>query len=214
MTIHVIDLMLDSHEPVLYQEIDEMLTEGYEIISSAVFDDGKVPTQRLIFRKDDNAAAAKTVEAVKTEVRAIVSIECRETYSKSTQQNFKFWTCTMENGEKVNVFNHPDESRNTFKIAENKGWGLLLSMDVGEEKEYFPEIAVTVSHDGEWYSLVNIIHRDLWLDLNWRTAQTEPQDMTQDDIPFDTETSDAIDNLKSGLALDDDDDEGESHETD
>lgn len=62
MTIHVIDLMLDSHEPVLYQEIDEMLTEGYVIISSVVFDDCKVPTQRLMLRKDDNAAAAKTAE--------------------------------------------------------------------------------------------------------------------------------------------------------
>lgn len=137
------------------------------------------------------------------QVRVIVSVEPASTYSKSTQAYFTFWRCELENGEKVNVFDHPDESRNTFQIAKQRGWETYLS-DLVEGSTYtpYPAIACTVSHDGDWYALVDIIHHDLYetLDIDalqdlmdgipWDfNAENDPDEDetesdTPDDIPF------------------------------
>lgn len=206
MTITTISFALDSNEPVLIQHLEDLLTEGYAIIDTVAFVANGVPYQRMMLRKDENAAPDKAIEPVNTQVRAIVSIECRETYSKSTQQNFNFWTCILDNGEKVNIFDHPDESRNTYKICKKAGWD-LLGLSVADVRDYDPPIPCVVSHDGEWYSLVSIIHSYLWIDLAWHYTPAEtPQEELPLDIEYDTDTSDAIANLKSGLNLDEDED--------
>jgi len=121
-------------------------------------------------------------------VRAIVSIECCETYSRSTQRNFFFWRCTLESGEKVNIFDHPDKSRNTFQIAQGQGWAeFLIGMDMDIDYEMIPPVPVTVSHAGEWYSLVGIMARANYTVI---AKASEFQDMTPDDMPWDTPTID------------------------
>lgn len=204
MTIKIFTLALDSTEPFLYSEIDELMTDGYEIINTVAFFDGDVPYQRLMLRKDENAAAIQQAAPVKTEVRAIVSIECRETYSQTAQQDFKFFTCVMDNGEKVNVFDHPDKSRNTFEIAENAGWHHLQNLEVGDIRHYSPAIPVVIGHDGVWYSLVNIMHHDLWADLAWHIADGEHPEVPQVDIPRDSDTSAVAESLRQGISFEDD----------
>lgn len=200
--------------------IDKHLSDGYTVLNVSTYAyDGEV-TQRWTLRKDENAAAPQAAATVKTDIRAVVSIECRESYSKTARQNFKFFTCVMENGEKVNIFDHPDSSRNTFKIAENAGWFHLSNLEVGDLRNYDPALPITVTHDGEWYSLVNIMHHDLYLELAYEAPEREPQDATPDDIrqgndkwyhesPDDPESvkvlRQAIDDIRQGISLDDDD---------
>ena len=174
MTIKIISLALDSKEPNLYSEIDNLLTDGYEIINTAVFKDNGVPWQRLMLRKDETKAAATPLTNV--QVRAITSVECRETYSKSTQQYFKFWTCELDSGDKVNVFDHPDASRNTYNIVKAAGFLTWEQMSVGDTFEPNPPMPVTVTYDGEWYSLADIIKHDHYFHafIHYPDAKLQP----------------------------------------
>lgn len=218
---HLIDSLIAA--------IEKAKWESAKVRSTAIFD--IVECERLAWEIMADVYAPEIVEKplspyndaaapVKTEVRAVVSIACRQTYSSTAKQHFKFFTCVMENGEKVNVFNHPDESRNTFKIAKEKGWGHWLDAKVGENWKTGTHIPVTVSWDGEWYSLVDIIHRHLWVDLEFDAIESEPQDPYQSITPFEDgkwyhESPDdpesvkalrkAIDDIRQGIDLDDDD---------
>jgi hypothetical protein len=184
MTIYTFQYILNtSAESKTLIAVDELLASGGTVIGYTVYTHDDDVWERWAIRKDETKAATPLLQNV--QVRAITSFECRETYSKSRNQHFKFWTCELDNGEKVNIFDHPDESRNTFKIMKAAGWETLEQMIVGETYEPNPPIAVTVSHDGEWYSLTGIIKNEHYVTAftYYPDANLQP-DMPPDDIPF------------------------------
>lgn len=102
----------------------------------------------LLFREDTSPKFSK-VETV-----TLYNVEVKTTFSKSQNVSFDYLSCKFGNGKTVNIFDHPDEARNTWKIAENKGWdwqGLQSVLMDG-----YP-VPATVTYDGQFYSLVDII---------------------------------------------------------
>lgn len=152
----------------------------------------------------------ETVSPVDTQVRAIVSIECAETYSKSTEQYFNFYRCTLDNGEKVNIFDHPDKKRNTFDICRAQGWESALEMTAGSSMDYETPIPCTVSHDGEWYSMVAIIHYEKWAEMDAHYYNQHIPDEPDDEINWD----ESDDLAEANRYFADSDDDGDDDETD
>ena len=106
MTILKFDISLKPYKAMEHiEEIEHALTTGWQVLNISTYWFNQEQYERWTIHKDETKAAATPLLA-NVQVRAIVSVECRETYSKSTQQYFKFWSCELENGEKVNIFNH------------------------------------------------------------------------------------------------------------
>lgn len=126
----------------------------------------------LISDEDGHALVAKinsekSAQPDNVQVRAIVSIEKDITYSKSSEHYFDFWRCVMDNGEKVNIFDHPDDSRNTFKIVCDLGWeDWFADTHENSENMMHPPVPVTVSFDGKWYALVSIMGFSPYQDIS------------------------------------------------
>lgn len=168
MTIKTFDTCVAPVFNNAHDDINKCLADGYVVLNVSIYTYDSEITERWTLHKPDNQ---QTVDANNLQVRAITQIERKETYSKTARKNFSFWACTLENGEKVNVFDHPDESRNTWKIAESKGWGDWEVLGEGVTETYYPPVPCVLSYDGQWYSLVNIMEEH-----QWRFAYDNPAD--------------------------------------
>lgn len=148
-----INLGLSTWDEV-YSAIEAKISEGFEIIDTVAYQHDGEPIQRFTLRKPD---AVATVDANQLQVRSIVSFERTSTFSKSAKRHFDFWRCVLDSGDKVNIFDHPDDERNTFKIAIKQGWKDIFA-DTDEDIEYEPKvpIPVTVMFDGDWFALVDV----------------------------------------------------------
>lgn len=191
MTIKIIEGVISQTETDTYRtELFEALEAGYTVIAHAVYDIAGVTYERWCLKSPNQEQPVQAVQ-----VRAIVSIERDQTYSKSTEQYFDFWRCVLDTGKRVNIFDHPDESRNTFKAAQAKGWYKPLK-DMDQDIAYGQDVPIPciVSFDGEWYSLVDIIeaenHAVMTLD-NFRAIEQRFRDISEidetaeiPDLPF------------------------------
>jgi DNA polymerase-3 subunit epsilon len=154
-------------------ELNHLLQAGYEIIlSSTDIYDAIAWYEFVLYKADDT-------QPVATNARwdAITSIEGAETYSKSQGKLFRFWRCQLASGQKVNIFDHPDDARNTFKIVAAVGWEDTFS-DINlfgiALEEFYTPIPCWVSSDGEWLSLVSIMSHEIY---------QEHFDLALDNIP-------------------------------
>lgn len=136
------------------EKINNHLADGYVVLNVSTYTYDSEVTERWTLHKPETVAA---VDANKLQVRSIKSIERASTFSNSAKTYFDFWRCVLDNDDKVNIFDHPDESRNTFKIVTEQGWGKVFEdTDEGIEYELEASIPVTVTYDGQWYSIVGI----------------------------------------------------------
>lgn len=137
--------------------LDKKLADGWEVLHVSTYTYDHEVTERWTLRKPEKSEVT-TSQPQNVQVRAIKSIERTSTWSNSAQKNFDFWRCVLDNDEKVNVFDHPDDKRNTFKIVKAQGWESIFA-DTDEDIEYELDdapIPVTVTFDGEWFSVVDI----------------------------------------------------------
>lgn len=246
MTIHTFDYIIGTSQSSGYiYSVDELLSEGAQVIGHTVYTHDDDVHERWTLRKDETKAAATPLPQ-NVQVRLIQQIEVRETYSKSKQQMFKYLRCTLDDdSDFVNIFDHPDSERNTFKIITERGWFDLDDPEwlyVGREIELVYPVAVTISNDGEWNSLVDIMEHDKYALLCSQHGEFDmttpaPSDGNDDESGNDswyTESPDdpqsvkdlrnTIDNLRAGISFDNDpdladdvydhDDDGEDDETD
>jgi hypothetical protein len=179
MAIKVIVLSLSDVQATAEQmELDTLLNEGYQVIGSGVQGMSQAFT---LYKPDGGIQPTAKPQPQNTQVLNIESIECRETLSKSTNQYFKFWSCVDKFGAKVNIFDHPDISRNTFNIMKAADWGHWAEMAVGETNELDTPLPMLVSHDGEWASLVSVTPRYAYMELcNYYDGMLDEAE----DIPF------------------------------
>lgn len=129
--------------------LHDYLDKGYQIIDSF---DAKSGTwnvrQYLLHLPEDNS---QKIEGLMTVSLRDLSVE--STFSKSAKQSFDYLKCEFSDNKYVNIFDHPDSERNTWKICLNRGWtweGIQTAIYKG-----YP-ISATLSYDGQWYTLVDI----------------------------------------------------------
>lgn len=144
----------------LYQEtiaeLDKCLNDGYTVIDMYDSSHGTVTYRTYILRKADNAPGATGATG---SMKLALAITRKQTYSKSTQQNFDFWKLDLNDGKMVNVFNHPDTSRNTYQLVTDAAWGDLWELfQVGETYVLDNPLPVMVANDGDWLKLTGIIN--------------------------------------------------------
>ena len=220
MTIKTFEISLAHNEP-FPAELANLLDNGWEVrhISPIMDFENHKFHERWILHKDETKAATPLLTNV--QVRLIQQIEVRETYSKSKQQMFKYLRCTLDDdSDFVNIFDHPDDARNTFKIIKERGWFDLDDpdwLDVGREIDPDLPIAVTISNDGEWNSLVDIMEHDKYdlfcsqLGVFDMTTPGPREDEESDYIPF---ASGSIDDYEVPDTADDDPDDDDVSQTD
>jgi len=160
-------------------DLDARLNEGYTLFDVYVTSGG-ITTYRVFTLWKADTSLKKPI--LTGDLRLIDSITRKQTFSKSTSQYFDFWKCSYVNGGGfVNIFNHPDTERNTFKILIDAGWQEIfekLDYDVAIELETL--LPLVVAHDGEWFKLEGIIKLEEYPETTF--YKEPPTDM--DDIPF------------------------------
>lgn len=223
MTIHTFDYIAGTNFPLSDEikkliAIDELLEQGGVVVGHTVYVYDDDVRERWAIRKDEKAAATPLSNV---QVRLIQNIEVRETFSKSKQQMFKYLRCMLDDdSDFVNIFDHPDDSRNTFKIITARGWFDDLPDDwlyVGLEIDLDIPVAVTISNDGEWNSLVDIMEHDKYAlicsqEQIFDMTTPAPRDDDDDESEIDTEaldwiksaTHDSVDRLQQGISFDSD----------
>lgn len=84
----------------------------------------------------------------------IISMERGET-SKSASP---MWRCETAAGERVNVFQHRDPTKNSFLLFERAGYGArMLAMEVGERLRWRNQpITVRMIKDGQWWNITGV----------------------------------------------------------
>lgn len=126
------------------------LEQGYTVIDSWDSEHGDYQVrQMLIYKADDSAVTAQNW---RTEM--LHNVEVKTTFSKTHDEYFSFLRCSFRSNQFVNIFDHPDISRNTWKIAQERGWTWERLQDA--LMNGYP-VAATLSYDGQWFSLIDII---------------------------------------------------------
>lgn len=113
------------------------------------------------------------IEPTESQLHMLYEVEIKSTYSKTHDTNFDYISCKHGLAQLLNIFDHPDPERNTWKICESRGWtwqGLQYAIMHGMP------VPVRVSHDGDWWSLVDIMPVGVYfLDVN-KTGKYEGHD--------------------------------------
>lgn len=92
------------------------------------------------------------------QVHSIVDFHRATAHSKSTNSDFDMWRCNFGGNKPVNIFDHPDASRNTFDILRKRGWEEYFKETIQDAQvEPIMPISCTLSFDGEWYTLIDIM---------------------------------------------------------
>jgi hypothetical protein len=135
-------------------ELNKYLTDGYAIIDTFTSENRTTTYRTYVLHKAEITPKRENFWA---EINLATNIEKCETFSKSTNQTFNFWRLGLIGGDKVNVFNHPDSERNTFKLAQIAGWGDLWDeIELGVKYWLKSPIPVSTVKDGEWFKLTQI----------------------------------------------------------
>lgn len=133
-------------------ELGDKLNGGYTIV-----DTFETTNHTTTYRTYTLYKADSNSEAVAGELAMVRYVTRKQTFSNSTKQYFDFWKFSLTNERDVNVFDHPDQSRNTFKIAIDAGWEKCLKQSNYDDLYTLPTlIAVVVSNDGNWLKLEQI----------------------------------------------------------
>lgn len=140
-------------EEVASTAIDVMkdyLENGYTVLDSWNDSHGGYNIRQFLLHKpDDTTKIVKDMDVV-----YFNSVEVKSTYSKSHQLNFDYLRCGFGHNKFVNIFDHPDTTRNTWHICENRGWTWENLQDAIMNS--YP-VTVTLSFDGDWFTLVDIM---------------------------------------------------------
>lgn len=133
-------------------ELSEKLADGYIILDKYKTTNRHTTYRTFVLHKADDAP--KPARGNLAMAHYITRVQ---TYSKSINQHFDYWKLELTNGKAVNVFDHPDGERNTFKIAVLEGWETAFKrLDYDATHGLEINIAVVVSNDGNWLKLEQI----------------------------------------------------------
>jgi len=136
-------------------ELAAKLAEGFTVLDKYDTTNRQTTYRAYVLHKFDEKPLK--VENVWAEINLASNIEKCETFSKSTNQTFNFWRLGLIGGDKVNVFNHPDNTRNTFKLAEIAGWSdKWQELEIGRKFWLKNPIPLCVVKEGEWLKLTQI----------------------------------------------------------
>ncbi len=98
-------------------------------------------------------AEATSIELAIT--HCIVAIERSATKNSASPM----WRCTTADGERVNIFNHADPVKNSYRFFAAAGYGPALdAMVYGEERTWTQKpISVTLFKDGNWWNIAAVL---------------------------------------------------------
>lgn len=149
------------------EELDRYFHDEYRIVDTYESTNKTTTYRTYVLYKSEAAPIAATAAAANAgAIDLAFKITKKQTYSKSTKQYFDYWRLDITDGRMVNVFNHPDDSRNTYKIVQKAGWGDLWEQ-LADECTYLMvnPLPVTVTLDGEWLRLEQIAHYADFMDF-------------------------------------------------
>lgn len=147
------DLAVDFEKGLL--SLNQSLEDGYEIVDTYEISNGVTEYRYYIMFKakettNDDAGIPITFDNA-------TAIEGKETFSKSHNKTFRYWTLHLLSGEIVNVFDHPDPKRNTFSIIKESGWEeFFLSVEKDQYTTFDEDVLISMVKDGDWYKLDGI----------------------------------------------------------
>lgn len=133
-------------------EMKRLLDAGYTILDSWNDSHSGYNIRQVLLHKPEDA----TVSAQNWRTEVLTGIEVKSTYSKTEQSSFDYLRCSFRQSKFVNIFDHPDESRNTWKFVKNRGWTWVEFQ--GAIMNSYP-VPCTLTFDGEWFSLIDVIDK-------------------------------------------------------
>ena len=184
--------------------LNDALNDGFQLVTQYIADTPLSTHVIFVLHKKETPAPKGTPAH-------IIRVERDNFYSKTSGDYRSMWRCTTKEGYQVNIFDHADPLRNTFKLFEDANYdGYLKTMAVGQIDlwETYP-IAVELRINGDFWNVVSVAKRpDYAFPLTHIEDDYIDNDIKDndgdDDIPFDRAP---IDNLRDSAAalLEDDD---------
>lgn len=163
-------------------ELAERLHDGYAILDKYDTTNRQTTYRAYVLYKPDNAPKPASGNLAMAHF-----ITRLQTCSKSTEQHFDYWKLELTNGRTVNIFDHPDSERNTFKIAILEGWEIPFKrLDYNSTHGLEVNIACVVSDDGNWLKLEQIMPYSDYPDTELFSDNFQDYDPVDyiDNIPF------------------------------
>jgi len=138
-------------------ELDSYFKDEYRIIDTFESSTQTTTYRTYVLYKDDKPPTAAANAGNAGILQLAHAITKKQTWSKTANQYFEYWKLELANGRFVNVFNHPDMSRNTYKLVQDAGWTDLWELfNLDDTYVLDTPIAVVVSDDKEWLKLEQI----------------------------------------------------------
>ena len=148
---------METFNEEMMAEFSQYLDDGYTVIDSFDSQGGVILYRQYMLFKADKPTGAAAIAGNVGILQLAHAITKKQTWSKTANQYFEYWRLELANGRFCNVFNHPDMSRNTYKLVQDAGWTDLWELfNLDETYVLDTPIAVVVSEDNEWLKLEQI----------------------------------------------------------
>lgn len=158
-------------------KLGALLEAGYIILDSYDSTHLSLVGRQYLLQKPSAALDTGRLEAV-----ALYNCTVKNTWSKTHNVQFDYIVTNFLGSKAVNIFDHPDATRNTWQICQAKGWDWQGLQTALNDAHGIPAI---VSFDGDWYKLIDIMSRDDYdmhlLTLDAIYSQHNDEELNEDD---------------------------------
>jgi len=150
-------LSMPSHEITTkaHEELNELLSAGWKIIGHSTYQETESDVllnyeRFTLHNPDGTGVALRSDDLILT---GIVQAERGET----SNSNSPMWRCMTEDQHAVNVFQHEDPQKDTFRLFEKCGWGdELLAIPLYRTKIFESPIQIAMRKKGKWWEVVAV----------------------------------------------------------